>query len=68
MTNGGIFKENEWGLGNLSSTFEKAVSAYTISALPVHGQKYAAHIVQPMQTLILDLSIYAIKSSIQLMK
>ncbi len=39
-------------MGNLSSTFKKAGSAYSISAPPVHGQKQAANIVKPMQTRI----------------
>ncbi len=33
-------------MGNLSSTFEKADSADSISAPPVHGQKQAANIVK----------------------
>jgi hypothetical protein len=40
-------------MGNLSSTFEKTDSAYSISAPPVHGQKQVANIiVKPMQTQI----------------
>jgi hypothetical protein len=39
-------------MGNLSSTFEKADSAYNISALPAHRQKEAAKIMRPMQTRI----------------
>jgi hypothetical protein len=39
-------------MGNLSSTFEKAASVYSISAMPVHGQKCAAYIVKPVQTRI----------------
>ncbi len=39
-------------MGNLSSTYKKADSAYSISAPSVHGQKYAANIVNPMQTRI----------------
>jgi hypothetical protein len=38
-------------MGNLSSTFEKADSAYNISALPARRQKEAA-IMRPMQTRI----------------
>ncbi len=84
-------------MGNLSSTFVKAVSAYSISAPPVHGQNKATNIIKPMQTRIyrkkyvngsenskghqkikiktgrnaysgLDLSIYIIKSPIQLVR
>jgi hypothetical protein len=39
-------------MGNLSSTFEKADSAYISNAPPVHEQKEAANIVKPIQTLI----------------
>jgi hypothetical protein len=82
-------------MGNLSSTFVKAVSAY--SAAPVHGQNKATNIIKPRQTRIyrkkyvngsanskghqkikiktrlnaysgLDLSIYIIKSPIQLVR
>ncbi len=39
-------------MGNLSSTFVKSVSAYSISAPPVHGQNKATNIIKPMQTRI----------------
>jgi hypothetical protein len=40
-TNGGVSKR----MGNLSSTFEKADSAYSISSPLVHGQKQVANII-----------------------
>jgi hypothetical protein len=41
-------------IGNLSSTFEKADSAYSISAPPVHGPKISSYrnIVKTMKTRI----------------
>jgi hypothetical protein len=39
-------------MGNLSSTFEKVDSAFSISAPLVHGQKKAPNIIRSMQTRI----------------
>jgi hypothetical protein len=79
-------------MGSLSSTFEKADSAYNISAPPVHGQKKQLSLLKQRKLAFigrnvlmamkiqrdnetrrdtysgLDLSIYVIKSPIQLVR